>query len=133
MTSYLMAYDERIARRRAGCFMTTHRRKNESPGPGDAEQNLFAQIREGFDHPDFILARAPKPTLILAATQDFVPIEGTWEAFRQAKRAYTQLGYPERVALIETNAKHGFSRRLRKARYDSSPAGCKDGNSMSLR
>ena len=114
MTSYLMAYDERIAAAAPGCFMTTHRRKNESPGPGDAEQNLFAQIREGFDHPDFILARAPKPTLILAATQDFVPIEGTWEAYRQAKRAYTQLGYPERVALIETNAKHGFSRRLRE-------------------
>jgi dienelactone hydrolase len=114
MTSYLMAYDERIAAAAPGCFMTTHRHKNESPGPGDAEQNLFAQIREGFDHPDFILARAPKPTLILCATNDFVPIEGTWEAFRQAKRVYTQLGYPERVGLVEANAKHGFSRSLRE-------------------
>jgi hypothetical protein len=94
--------------------MTTHRRKNESPGPGDAEQNLFAQIQRGFDHPDFILVRAPKPTLILSATQDYVPIEGTWEAFRQAKRTFTRLGYPERITLIETNAKHGYSRRLRE-------------------
>ncbi len=114
MTSYLMAYDPRIAAAAPGCFMTTHRRKNESPGPGDAEQNLFAQIRDGFDHPDFILARAPKPTLILAATHDFVPIAGTWEAFRQAKRVYSRLGHPERVDLIETNARHGFSRRLRE-------------------
>ncbi len=114
LTSYLMAYDDRIAAAAPGCFMTTHRHKNESPGPGDAEQNLFAQIRDGFDHPDFILSRAPKPTLILAATNDFVPIEGTWEAFRQAKRVYSQLGYPERVELIEANAKHGFSRRLRE-------------------
>lgn len=114
MTSYLMAYDERIAAAAPGCFMTTHRRKNESPGPGDAEQNLFAQIREGLDHPDFILVRAPKPTLILSATQDFVPIEGTWDAFRQAKRVYTQLGHPERIGLVEANAKHGFSRRLRE-------------------
>lgn len=114
LTSFLMAYDDRIVAAAPGCFMTTHRRKNETPGPGDAEQNLFAQIREGFDHPDFILTRAPKPTLILAATQDFVPIEGTWEAFRQAQRAYTILGHPERMALVEANEKHGFSRRLRE-------------------
>lgn len=114
LTSYLMAYDERIAAAAPGCFMTTHRRKNESPGPGDAEQNLYAQIRDGFDHPDFIIARAPKPTLILAATKDFVPIEGTWEAVRQAKRVYTKLGFPERIDLIETNEKHGYSKRLRE-------------------
>jgi len=58
LTSYLMAFDQRIVAAAPGCFMTTHRRKNETPGPGDAEQNLFAQIRNGFDHPDFILTRA---------------------------------------------------------------------------
>lgn len=114
LTSYLMAFDERIVAAAPGCFMTTHRRKNESPGPGDAEQNLHAQIRAGFDHPDFILTRAPKPTLILAATHDYVPIAGTWEAFRQAKRAYTVLGDPERIAMLETNDKHGFTRRMRE-------------------
>lgn len=114
LTSFLMAYDDRITAAAPGCFMTTHRRKNESPGPGDAEQNLFAQIRQGFDHPDFIIGRAPKPTLILSATRDFVPIEGTWEAYRQAKRIYTSLGHPERLELIEANDKHGFSKSLRE-------------------
>lgn len=114
LTSYLMAYDDRILAAAPGCFITTHRRKNESPGPGDAEQNLFGQLRDGFDHPDFIISRAPRPTLILSATHDFVPIEGTWEAFRQAKRAYTVLGFPERVDLIEDNGKHGFNRALRE-------------------
>ena len=115
LTSYLMAFDGRIVAAAPGCFMTTHRRKNEFPGPGDAEQNLHAQIRDGFDHPDFILARAPKPTLILSATRDYVPIAGAWEAFRQAKRMYTVLGHPEQVELVETNDKHGFSKRLREA------------------
>lgn len=114
LTSYLMAFDERIVAAAPGCFMTTHRRKNERPGPGDAEQNLHGQIRDGFDHPDFILARAPKPTLILAATHDYVPIAGTWEAFRQAKRMYTVLGHPERVELLETNDRHGFTKRMRE-------------------
>lgn len=114
MTSYLMAYDERIVAAAPGCFMTTHKLKNERPGPGDAEQNLFRQIQVGFDHPDLILTRAPKPTLILCATHDYVPIDGAWDAFRQAKRMYTQLGHPERIDLVEANDKHGFSRSLRE-------------------
>ncbi|WP_291169108.1 acetylxylan esterase [Gimesia sp.] len=114
LTSYLMAFDDRIVAAAPGCFMTTHRFKNESPGPGDAEQNLYGQIGAGFDHPDYILTRAPQPTLILSATRDFVPIDGTWDAYRQAKRVYTRLGYPERVDLIEANDKHGFSQRLRE-------------------
>ncbi len=113
-TSYLMALDERIVSAAPGCFITTTRRKNESPGPGDAEQNIHAQIAYGMDHPDYIIMRAPQPTLILSATQDFVPIEGAWEAFRQAKRIYTRLGFPERVSLIETDDKHGFSLHLRE-------------------
>jgi len=59
--------------------------------------------------------RAPRPTLILSATRDFVPIEGTWESFRQAKRAYGVLGFPERVDLAEVNERHGFSPGLRVA------------------
>lgn len=115
LTSFLMAHDDRIRAAAPGCFMTTHRRKNESPGPGDAEQNLFGQIARGFDHPDFMITRAPVPVCILSATRDFVPIAGTWEAYRQAKRFYTALGFPERVELVEANEKHGFTRRLREA------------------
>ncbi len=114
LTSFLMALDERIGAAAPGCFMTTTRMKNEKPGPGDPEQNLFAQTREGLDHPDFAIIRAPRPTLILAATGDFVPIEGTWDAFRQAKRIYTKLGFPERIDLVEAPEKHGFSKPLRE-------------------
>ncbi len=115
LTSFLMAYDDRIAVAAPGCFMTTHRHKNERPGPGDAEQNLFGQIQHGFDLPDFLIARAPKPTLILSATQDFVPIDGAWEAFRDAKRVYSKLGRPECIQLVEADEKHGFTEPLRLA------------------
>lgn len=114
MTSFLMALDDRIQAAAPGCFTTTTRLKNEKPGPGDPEQNLFAQTREGLDHPDFAIIRAPKPTLILSATEDYVPIEGAWDAFRQAKRIYTKLGYPERVDLVEAPEKHGFTQPLRE-------------------
>lgn len=114
LTAMLMALDDRIVAAAPGCFMTTTRRKNESPGPGDAEQNLFGQIRDGLDHPDFAIMRAPKPTLILSATRDYVPIEGAWENFRQAKRVYGKLGRPEAVELIEAPEKHGFTQSLRE-------------------
>ncbi|MBN2410216.1 acetylxylan esterase [candidate division KSB1 bacterium] len=112
-TSYLMALDDRILCAAPGCFITTTRRKNESPGPGDAEQNIHGQIAYGMDLPDYMILRAPVPTLVLSATRDFVPIEGTWEAFRQAKRVYTRLEYAERVDIIETDELHGFSTQLR--------------------
>ncbi len=114
LTSYLMALDKRIVSAAPSCFITTTRRKNESPGPGDAEQNIHSQIAYGMDHPDYIIMRAPRPTLVLTATRDFVPIEGSWEAFRQAKRIYTRIGYAERVSLVETDEKHGFTKHLRE-------------------
>ena len=115
LTSYLMAIDSRIVAAAPGNFVTTTRIKNDRPGPGDAEQNIFAQIRYGLDHPDYAILRAPKPTLILAATQDFVPIEGSWIAFRQIKRVYSRLGFSERVDLAEADAKHGYNSKLRVA------------------
>jgi dienelactone hydrolase len=115
MTSYLMALDSRVRAAAPACFITDTRRKNVRPGPGDAEQNIHAQTARGLDHADFILMRAPRPTLILAATRDYVPIDGTWEAFRQAKRLYTRLDFPEGVDLVEVNKPHGFSPGLRVA------------------
>lgn len=114
-TAFLMALDERIVAAAPGNFITTTRIKNDRPGPGDAEQNIFGQTKYGIDHPDFLLMRAPKPTLILAATQDFVPIEGSWIAYRQAKRVYGKLGFPERVNIVETDDKHGYNQELRVA------------------
>ncbi|MHC4401059.1 MAG: alpha/beta hydrolase family protein [Planctomycetota bacterium] len=113
LTSYLMALDDRIACAAPSCYLTTLRRLCETIGPQDAEQNIHAQIAFGMDHPDYVIMRAPKPTLICAATQDFFNIGGTWENFRQAKRFYSRLGHAERVDLVETDMKHGFSAHLR--------------------
>jgi len=113
LTSYLMALDQRIMCAAPSCYLTSLRRLIETIGPQDAEQNIHAQIAYGMDHADYVIMRAPKPTLICCATHDFFDIDGTWNTFRQAKRFYTRLGFAERVDLIETDAKHGFSTELR--------------------
>ena len=112
-TSYLMALDERIKCAVPACYLTSFRRLMDTIGPQDAEQNIHAQIAQGMGHADYVMMRAPKPTLVCAATHDFFDIIGTWDVFRQAKRFYTRLGFAERVDLIETDEKHGFSTQLR--------------------
>jgi dienelactone hydrolase len=107
MTSYVMALDERVLCAAPACYLTTMRRLIETIGPQDAEQNIFGQITGGLDQPDYVIMRAPRPTLISATTGDFFDIRGSWENLRQAKRIYGRLGAPERVDLVEIEGKHG--------------------------
>ncbi len=115
MTSYLMALDDRIQAAAPGCYLTTFRRLLETIGPQDAEQTIFGQIEFGMDHPDYTLMRAAKPTLIMTATDDFFDITGAWLNFRQTKRLYGRLGFPERVDMIEVAGGHGFPPEMRIA------------------
>lgn len=114
LTSYLMALDDRIKCAAPSCYLTGYRRLYETIGPQDFEQNILGQLAGGLDHADYVLLRAPKPTLMCVATQDFFDITGAWDVFRQAKRVYTRLDSPESVELVETDEKHGFSIRLRE-------------------
>ncbi len=107
VTSFVMALDDRVTCAAPACYLTTFRSLLETIGPQDAEQNIFGQIAFGLDHPDYVLLRAPRPTLISSTTDDFFSIEGAWENYRQAKRIYARLGYPERVDLVEVEGKHG--------------------------
>lgn len=107
LTSYVMALEERVACAAPSCYLTDFRRLIATIGPQDAEQNVFGQVAFGLDQPDYVLLRAPRPTLISSTTGDFFDIGGTWDNYRQAKRVYTRLGFPERVDLVEAEGGHG--------------------------
>jgi cephalosporin-C deacetylase-like acetyl esterase len=107
LTSYVMALDDRVACAAPSCYLTTFRRLIETIGPQDAEQNIFGQLAAGLDHPDYVLLRAPRPTLISSTTGDYFDIQGAWDNYRQAKRFYALLGFPERVDLVEAPGGHG--------------------------
>jgi len=115
-TAYLMALDERIAAAAPACYICSlSGRLLRSNGAQDAEQNIFGQLAFGMDHADYVMMRAPKPTLLCTATRDFFNIEDTWASFRAAQRLYARLGAGERMCLVETDEEHGFSIRLREA------------------
>jgi cephalosporin-C deacetylase-like acetyl esterase len=107
LTSYVMALDDRVVCAAPACYLTTFRRLIETIGPQDAEQNIFGQIAFGMDQPDYVLMRAPKPTIISSTTNDFFDSSGSWDNYRQAKRIYARLGFPERVDLVEVEGGHG--------------------------
>jgi cephalosporin-C deacetylase-like acetyl esterase len=109
LTSYIMALDDRVTCAAPACYLTTLGRLLDTIGPQDAEQNIFAQVAFGMEQTDYVLMRAPKPTLICSTTGDFFDIGGTWDTFRQAKRFYAVLGEPEQVDLVETAGGHGVT------------------------
>ena len=103
-----MALDDRIACAAPACYVTTFERLIQTIGPQDAEQNIFGQLAFGMEQTDYLLMRAPKPTLVCATTEDFFDITGTWDTARQAKRFYGWLDAPECVDVVEANGKHGI-------------------------
>jgi len=115
LTSYLMALDDRIGPAAPSCYITTLEKLFTTLGPQDGEQNIPGQVAFGMEHADYVTMRAPKPTLILTATQDFFDIGGSWTTFREAKQIFGKLGYSERVDLAEYNTKHGYGKGQRES------------------
>ena len=114
-TAYLMALDERIKCASPSCYITSFDRLLKTIGPQDAEQNIAGQLAAGMDHADYLMMRAPRPTLICAATQDFFDIQGTKDAYAEATSFYQVFDAEEKVSMVETDAKHGYSQPLREA------------------
>jgi dienelactone hydrolase len=113
-TSYLMSLDDRIFAAAPSCYITSFKRLLSTIGPQDAEQNIYGQLDFGMDHADYLMMRAPKPTLICAASDDFFDIRGVWESFRYAKRLYTRMGSAERIDLLENDASHNYNKLQRQ-------------------
>jgi dienelactone hydrolase len=115
-TCYLMCLDERIDCASPSCYVCAlYGRLLKTYGPQDAEQNIHGQLAFGMDHADYVMMRAPKPTLLCTATRDFFDINDAWATLRCAKRLYGRMGFAERVDLAETDNKHGYHQPLREA------------------
>ncbi len=115
LTAYLMALDDRIVCAAPSCYITSLERLFATIGPQDAEQNIPGQVAFGMEHADYLTMRAPRPTLMCIASQDFFDQQGSWASFREASVLYGKLGHGERVALFEYDDKHGFSKPRREA------------------
>ena len=114
LTSYIMALDERVGFAAPACYLTTFRQLIGTIGPQDSEQNIFGQVAYGMDHTDYVLMRAPRPTLICCSSGDYFDVQGTWDNFRQSKKYYSLLGNPLAIDLVEDSGKHGITKLQRE-------------------
>jgi len=130
-TTFLMAFDDRIGPAAPSCYTMQRTDKfHGKSGPADGCQHLAGEGLYGIDHIDYSLMRFPRPTAILAATQDFFEIDSTRETVRDAKAVFGALGQADRFAFFEADTTHGMhvghrqeaTRWMRQWLYnDSSP------------
>ncbi len=117
MTAFIAAIDDRILAAAPECWITSFDYLLKSEAPQDSEQNLVGMIKNGLDHADFLEIRAPKPTLIMATTRDFFSIQGTRDAFQEAKKAFEAMGKSENLQLTEDDDIHFSTKKNREAMY----------------
>ena len=115
--AYISALDDRVLASAPSGYITGFRRLIESIGLQDGEQNFYHGLRAGIDHADFLEARAPKPTLIMATTRDFFNISGTRDVYRRVKKVYELFGAEEQFQLVEGDYEHGYEQHIREGLY----------------
>lgn len=117
LTAYVGALDERIIAAAPECYITDYEFLLKSIGPQCAEQNLYKFIAAGFNHSDFIIARAPMPTMIISTTRDFFSIQGAMESYEEAKRSFEALDAGDKLSMAQDDAVHTSTRKNREAMY----------------
>ena len=115
LSSYLFALDDRLKAAAPACFITTFARNFANELPTDAEQIPPGLWAAGGEMADFLIARAPAPSLILAVENDFFDPRGAVESFHELSQIHRLLGNPDGAGLFTGPGSHSYSPELRRA------------------
>ena len=118
VSAYLGAYDERVKVAVPCSWPLTYRTQLETKGIQDAENTLIHGLTRGITFEDLIEVRSPKPTLMAFTTRDEnMAFQGARDALREAKKIYTAFGKENNLQLVEDDAKHAMTPKIRLAIY----------------
>jgi cephalosporin-C deacetylase-like acetyl esterase len=120
LTAYVSMLDPRVKVASIVTFVTSLRKKIQARAldvEADPEQDIPGLLSSGLDNSEFVSMIAPRPVMMGAATRDFLPIEGTRQAFAELQELYRKLGVPERLKMAEFDHRHMYSQPLREATY----------------
>ncbi len=113
-TIYFAAIDDRVKAIVPCSYLASRENTLATTGAADG----CAQIpNEGAFHlemSDYLIAAAPKPTLVLAGRYDFIDYNGTLQSYDDLKKVYASLGQPEKIALFTYDDGHGISKPKRE-------------------
>ena len=120
-TTFLMGFDDRIGPTAISSFIQTRERKFQRSHfiGNDGCQQFPSEGACQIDHADYIIARAPKPTIVLGATQDHHDIRATRFAASEAKQAYEALGKGECFEFFESDTPCKTSYADRHGKYQN--------------
>lgn len=116
-SAYIASIDDRVVAAAPECYITSFEMLLRSRGPQDAEQNLMYSLAEGIDMCDLIIARAPKPTLMVTTTSDIFNIQGARNVFKEASVAFAALQSPNELLMVEDDAGHASTQKNREATH----------------
>ncbi len=116
-STYIAAFDDRIYAAAPEAYITRLDILLKTRGPQDAEQNIAYFADQQLDLADFLIARAPKPALIISTTRDFFSIAGARETYREVQQAYQALGEPNHLDMSEDDSVHASTPKNREAMY----------------
>jgi hypothetical protein len=117
-SAWIAALDERIYAAAPESYITNFRGLFWGPGPQDAEQEPINGIIRGIDLADLLIARAPKPTLIIATTGDYFGIQGFRESAKEASNIYKAYDKEADFESVEDILpRHGATLKNREAMY----------------
>lgn len=118
MTTFVNALEDRLTMAAASCYVTSWRRNIENEIPADIEQIPPDISALGCEMGDFIIARAPRPFMIMAQENDFFDTRGARETYEDAKRVYELLGAGDNIRIGVGPLSHGFSIHHREFVYE---------------
>ena len=116
-SSYLAAFEPRLAAAAPSCYLTAWETLWADPGPQDAEQVFAGFLRDGLDFPDFLISFAPRPIQMATAVRDFFPIDGARATYAEARATFRTLGAADHMGYFEFDDTHGWSKPRREATY----------------
>ncbi|MFC5401332.1 alpha/beta hydrolase family protein [Cohnella soli] len=113
-SSLMMICDPRIAAAAPATFIMNRRSYIGAGQAQDAEQIWPGLSAAGFDHEDILMAMVPRPVLILAASYDFFPIEGTRSTVERTRRFWEMHHKGDHLSYFEEPEVHKYSIAMAK-------------------
>lgn len=115
MSAFLTAVDDRLAAVAPSCYISrwVHHVENEEACDAEQEPQFFVGL--GCEMGDLLMARAPRPTLILGQKNDFFDARGARDTYNEIKELYSRIGYGDKIELFIGPCDHGYHRENREA------------------
>jgi len=113
-TIYFAAIDDRVKAMVPCSYLASRENTLATTGAADGCAQIPNEGASLLEMSDYLIAAAPKPTLVLAGRYDFIDYNGTLQSFNDLKKVYTNLGHPEKLSLFTFDDGHGISKPKRE-------------------